>query len=310
MFSIYEFLDYRLADSFLTAPNLCHDAGLLDAEEIYKNQSVIGSAASNLFILDEAPSCSVDAAHASSSGSAIGMGLELKPSATIEALHIMESSTEKLQMRTKTFQSERQRLLYCLAVVDEAGVPVRAATVEEVEDLGRTVYNPTTPVTVTTGACETAAAATMVSDTAAVEPVVRGQVSQACSSPHKAGGPYDHCEATESPQWRRGPPGKPVLCNACGTRYRRSHQLGSNNGQAAKAAAATRHSGVQPIMQVPCPAAATGTEAEAPARELVGRCSTRRPLIDVTLQPDDSMWNKRVHENLRSAKRAKHIQLA
>lgn len=24
----------------------------------------------------------------------------------------------------------------------------------------------------------------------------------------------------ESPQWRRGPPQKPVLCNACGTRYR------------------------------------------------------------------------------------------
>lgn len=30
---------------------------------------------------------------------------------------------------------------------------------------------------------------------------------------------------TESPQWRRGPASKPVLCNACGTRYRRTNSL-------------------------------------------------------------------------------------
>jgi hypothetical protein len=32
--------------------------------------------------------------------------------------------------------------------------------------------------------------------------------------------------SAESPQWRRGPPAKPILCNACGTRYRRTHHLG------------------------------------------------------------------------------------
>ena len=42
----------------------------------------------------------------------------------------------------------------------------------------------------------------------------------------KPGGPCDHCGAVESPQWRRGPTHKPVLCNACGTRFRRTHQLG------------------------------------------------------------------------------------
>lgn len=31
---------------------------------------------------------------------------------------------------------------------------------------------------------------------------------------------------TESPQWRRGPSNKPTLCNACGTRFRRTNQLG------------------------------------------------------------------------------------
>ena len=29
----------------------------------------------------------------------------------------------------------------------------------------------------------------------------------------------------DSPQWRRGPTSKPILCNACGTRFRRTHQL-------------------------------------------------------------------------------------
>ncbi|GBF99223.1 hypothetical protein Rsub_11430 [Raphidocelis subcapitata] len=42
----------------------------------------------------------------------------------------------------------------------------------------------------------------------------------------KRTGPCTHCGVEESPQWRKGPAGKPVLCNACGTRYRRTHQLG------------------------------------------------------------------------------------
>ncbi len=45
------------------------------------------------------------------------------------------------------------------------------------------------------------------------------QVETAAAPPartfhHKTGGPCDHCGATESPQWRRGPPAKPMLCNA------------------------------------------------------------------------------------------------
>jgi len=37
--------------------------------------------------------------------------------------------------------------------------------------------------------------------------------------------PCDNCGATESPQWRKGPPGKPRLCNACGARYLRTRTL-------------------------------------------------------------------------------------
>ncbi|KIY91650.1 hypothetical protein MNEG_16315 [Monoraphidium neglectum] len=35
-----------------------------------------------------------------------------------------------------------------------------------------------------------------------------------------------HCGVQESPQWRKGPQSKPVVCNACGTRYRRTNSLG------------------------------------------------------------------------------------
>lgn len=34
-----------------------------------------------------------------------------------------------------------------------------------------------------------------------------------------AGGPCHHCGRVTSPCWRKGPPEKPVLCNACGARF-------------------------------------------------------------------------------------------
>ncbi|XP_065629918.1 GATA transcription factor 26-like [Quercus suber] len=33
-------------------------------------------------------------------------------------------------------------------------------------------------------------------------------------------GPCFHCGIDDTPLWRNGPPEKPVLCNACGSRYR------------------------------------------------------------------------------------------
>jgi hypothetical protein len=38
-------------------------------------------------------------------------------------------------------------------------------------------------------------------------------------------GPCNHCGALSSPQWRKGPKGKPVLCNACGIRFLRNRTL-------------------------------------------------------------------------------------
>jgi hypothetical protein len=35
----------------------------------------------------------------------------------------------------------------------------------------------------------------------------------------RLGGPCQHCHVSTSVCWRRGPPEKPVLCNACGSRF-------------------------------------------------------------------------------------------
>ncbi|CAL5026699.1 unnamed protein product [Urochloa decumbens] len=38
-------------------------------------------------------------------------------------------------------------------------------------------------------------------------------------------GPCRHCGVTSTPLWRNGPPDKPVLCNACGSRWRTKGSL-------------------------------------------------------------------------------------
>jgi hypothetical protein len=46
------------------------------------------------------------------------------------------------------------------------------------------------------------------------------------NSPAQRHGPCGHCKTPYSPQWRKGPRNKPVLCNACGIRYLRNRHLG------------------------------------------------------------------------------------
>mmetsp|Transcript_12126 Transcript_12126/g.31078 ORF Transcript_12126/g.31078 Transcript_12126/m.31078 type:complete len:489 (+) Transcript_12126:192-1658(+) len=56
-------------------------------------------------------------------------------------------------------------------------------------------------------------------------------------------GPCDHCGVQESPQWRKGPKCKPILCNACGTRFLRTRNLGKQSQiKAAAALAASQQS--------------------------------------------------------------------
>jgi len=49
-----------------------------------------------------------------------------------------------------------------------------------------------------------------------------GRCSKECKS---SNGACQHCGETSSPQWRKGPPDKPHLCNACGTRFLRTGSL-------------------------------------------------------------------------------------
>lgn len=61
--------------------------------------------------------------------------------------------------------------------------------------------------------------------------VVQVQVSSSSSKgskgpPAQRQGPCGHCKTPYSPQWRKGPRNKPVLCNACGIRYLRNRHLG------------------------------------------------------------------------------------
>jgi len=104
---------------------------------------------------------------------------------------------------------------------------------------------------------------------AALEPVA----SAAPAFPSAVGG-CDHCGCTQSPQWRKGPAHKPVLCNACGARFLRTHRL--DNGPASDVAplasrslAWAAASDEQDTAQTPPPkkaAARAAIAAEAAAR--------------------------------------------
>ena len=57
---------------------------------------------------------------------------------------------------------------------------------------------------------------------------------------------------SESPQWRRGPQDKPILCNACGTRFRRTGQLGPAVPSQVGLAATRAHLALLPNLPPPC----------------------------------------------------------
>lgn len=64
-------------------------------------------------------------------------------------------------------------------------------------------------------------AAALVPATAALQ---RRTVVHRRKNRHDLAGPCNHCGALTSPQWRKGPKGKPVLCNACGEQAKQGQQ--------------------------------------------------------------------------------------
>eukprot|EP00887_Chlorella_sp_A99_P008209 scaffold12.g8209.t1 len=128
------------------------------------------------------------------------------------------------QSNATTFIEQCQRL-YTLAVVDESsGEVLREASASDVAKLEKLLQ---------ASAARKAAAAASQTQQASPEPITFQQLlQQQCA--RNGGHPMClHCRVTESPQWRRGPPEKPILCNACGTRYRRTNQLGLAQASAA-----------------------------------------------------------------------------
>lgn len=97
--------------------------------------------------------------------------------------------------------------------------------------------------TAAAAACGSTAAIKSTSETATPEPAapalaappasaVRAAPAAAVTSSRSSkkikqdlAGPCCHCGAVSSPQWRKGPKGKPVLCNACGIRFLRNRTL-------------------------------------------------------------------------------------
>ncbi|KAL3134845.1 hypothetical protein ABBQ32_007813 [Trebouxia sp. C0010 RCD-2024] len=116
-----------------------------------------------------------------------------------------------------------ERSLYCLALVNsETGDAVRVVTDEEAEEVARALA-----VVGNRSKAQGNATSASATPTSRQNSVAR----------HKPGGPCDNCGVLDSPQWRRGPADAPVLCNACGTRFRRTSQLSSGGLRALKRAA-------------------------------------------------------------------------
>ncbi|KAK9812347.1 hypothetical protein WJX73_004258 [Symbiochloris irregularis] len=130
---------------------------------------------------------------------------------------------------------ESSRSLFCLALVNaDTGEPERIATPHEALAVSRVMA-------AESGQCTSG-------DEDSEQPAP--DYAYVSSNPLcRIGGPCRHCGARDSPQWRKGPPSKPILCNACGTRFRRTHQLMHLYGGGRKLLSAT--SGGSPAPSTP-----------------------------------------------------------
>jgi hypothetical protein len=148
---------------------------------------------------------------------------------------------------------ETKKELYVLAIMDElTGTPIRMATEKDVsidlsgfdvDSINRSLINCPTPSRTTSPLTPTGGAGYSGEGFHAFH---RQKSLQALLANAKGGPACDHCgvkgmllfryvfyfvwsgligllcgsKFAESPQWRKGPEDKPILCNACGTRYR------------------------------------------------------------------------------------------
>lgn len=100
-------------------------------------------------------------------------------------------------------------------------------------------------------------------------------------------GPCCHCGVISSPQWRKGPKGKPILCNACGIRFLRTRSLGKTMVRPRSPALGAP--GRAPAMQPEAAAHWPHTTAAATAGPTCSRASAeRRPPAPLGRHPTSS----------------------
>lgn len=150
-----------------------------------------------------------------------------------------DSSVRSLDLRGSGdgMESDANELChYCLVRVDRSGNIERIVTDAEAEDIlcnseeGKPMNQATVPqrcdnLKQTVHTSLSGKARAQQQKKTGNTPNTPLKIPQRSMSQYKPGGPCDHCGVTESPQWRKGPTNKPQLCNACGTRYRRTSQL-------------------------------------------------------------------------------------
>ncbi|KAL4431428.1 hypothetical protein ABPG75_006684 [Micractinium tetrahymenae] len=141
----------------------------------------------------------------------------LEPSGCVQHTAAQQSLFEGLQ-ELRSSSSSGAATLYRLVLLDEAGKP---SGYPSEQDLARLIEGKPLPAP--------KAPKPEQQEPPAPPAPKEPSFQELLAETHKRGGPVcSHCGATESPQWRRGPPHKAILCNACGTRYRRTNQLGSS----------------------------------------------------------------------------------
>lgn len=180
------------------------------------------------------------------------MGLQLEEgNPTAAAQQQPQSFFEGLAQLKEPSAGSAARQLYRLVLIDEESG--RPAAYPSDDDLFSLIQRGGLSRPVSAAAAVSGAAAAA----AALDPNRERSFQEILAETvQKKGGPVcDHCSATESPQWRRGPPHKPVLCNACGTRFRRTNQLGPAVPSHLRKRSAQQHCSGQALKQAGGPVA-------------------------------------------------------
>ncbi|XP_039056793.1 GATA transcription factor 26-like [Hibiscus syriacus] len=112
-------------------------------------------------------------------------------------------------------------------------------------------------------------------------------------------GPCFHCGVDSTPLWRNGPPEKPVLCNACGSRYRLGKPLENYAPKALKISPKKRRKQVTHSRTSSSDLAGYNASSESSASHHPNRVTLKQEILD---DCPVEMWGNswRIHTRKRS----------